>query len=557
MPRVAPFKIDCLADLYRQLEYAPQETRRREMDAAERLLEDIDPEMNYPEEFVVYRITNFRPNRADEPVTLVGAALVPDLVNLVQRLSDGLDLPPDYAGRRAIMLEQAAQRMSVSSKTIQRYRQQGLVCHYVVTGEDGAKRLACFEDALTRFQQRHSRKVAAAAAFTRVESEVADGIVAEAHELHRREGLTLNETARRLAADHARSHETVRAILRRFDRRAETPIFSEHGPLTDRDLRLVHRAWRWGVSAGDLAARFGKTRATVYRAINRVRGQRLRSLDVRFVTLSTFEMPDAAAVILTAPPVSEALDSPSLSSDALELIEQAHGAAEPASRTIDELLAGFNYLKHRARRRVDGLAPYPRASVLDEIETDLRWAGRLERKLARLAFPVAVRTIEQHLHRPLGEQPGERIVHLILLGVREIARTIERIDPARQQRFDRLCAFAVDRALGAGGAADDQGRAAARHDAQTLQLGDPFDGLVAWERLLEPSPRLRRHLDRLDAPAREIVAARYGWGGRPPQTVAAIAESLGAGPGAAARLLGAAERRLRRLARAGAAVRTI
>lgn len=127
MPRVAPFKIDCLAELYRQLEYAPQDTRRREMDAAERLLEDIDPQMNYPEEFVVYRITNTRLNRGDEPVTLVGAALVPDLVNLVQRLSDGLDLPPDYAGRRALPLEQAARRMRVSSKTMQRYRQQGLV----------------------------------------------------------------------------------------------------------------------------------------------------------------------------------------------------------------------------------------------------------------------------------------------------------------------------------------------------------------------------------------------------------------------------------------------
>ena len=72
MPRVARFKIAAVEDLLRQLEYAPAETRRRQMDAAERLIADIDPNQNYPQDFITFRITGYRPDAVDEPITFVG-----------------------------------------------------------------------------------------------------------------------------------------------------------------------------------------------------------------------------------------------------------------------------------------------------------------------------------------------------------------------------------------------------------------------------------------------------------------------------------------------------
>ena len=92
------------------------------MEAAERLVAEIDPSRNYPEEFVVYRITGYRPDRGGPPVTLVGEALVPDLVNLVQGLSQGLDLSWNDGGRTAVPLIRWIRRLKVSGKTLQRYR---------------------------------------------------------------------------------------------------------------------------------------------------------------------------------------------------------------------------------------------------------------------------------------------------------------------------------------------------------------------------------------------------------------------------------------------------
>src|SRR5690349_1346250 len=127
MARTPRFKIAAIAELFRQLEYAPPETRSRQMDATERLIADIDPQQNYPEDFITYRITGYRSDRADEPSTLVGEALLPDLVNLVLLLSKGLRLPRDFANRRALSLGETAARLNVSTKSVQRYRQRGLV----------------------------------------------------------------------------------------------------------------------------------------------------------------------------------------------------------------------------------------------------------------------------------------------------------------------------------------------------------------------------------------------------------------------------------------------
>ena len=123
MPRVSRYKIAEVGDLSRQLMYAPARARRRHMDAAEELVAQIDPGQIYPQEFVVFRITGYRPDHTEQPVALVGEALVPDLVTLIQRLSRTLDLPWEGEGRRAIALDDLARRLNVSAKTLQRYRE--------------------------------------------------------------------------------------------------------------------------------------------------------------------------------------------------------------------------------------------------------------------------------------------------------------------------------------------------------------------------------------------------------------------------------------------------
>jgi RNA polymerase primary sigma factor len=551
MPRTARFRVAAIDELFRQLRYTPPETLHRLMDNAERLVAEIDPARNYPEDFVVFRITGYRPEGAGERV-LVGGALLPDVVNFVQRISRRLHLPPDHAGRRALALEDVAARLRVAMKTLQRYRRQGLICHYVAfsDGRGAGVRLACFENALERFVRAHRERIERAADFTRIEPEEASRTIAEASKLRRLRGLSLNEAARLLAERHGRAHETLRMLLRRHDHRAADPIFAEPGPISERQAIVMHRAWQRGIETAAMARRFGRSGTTIQRIINRRRAMLLRSLDLHHTPLPTFERDDAAEVILSHPAVTSALDELLPAEDALALLAAARCTPPASPDAVDALIAGYNFLKRRASETIAQLESWPRARPLDAAETDLRWAAKLKRRLMSLGLPTAVKAIDQHMRRPLETQPAEAMVARVWLAFEVIGDVVERVNPSRGQQFGRLCAMAMDRAQ-ARIVPRDGSRAGARHAPGSVPLGDPFFELTAWAGGLEPRTELRRHLHRLADQPRRLIAARHGWEGGPPLTLAAVATRFQLPESRAARTLRNAVRELRKLARGG------
>jgi len=541
MPKAARFKIAALEDLLRQLEYAPPETRQRQMDAAETLVGDLDPAQNYPLDFITFRITGYRPDTRDEPVTLVGQALRPDLVTLVQVLSDGLDLAADHEGRAAITLEQVADKLKVSTKSVQRYRKLGLVSHHVRFA-DGTRKLAFFSDAVDRFALGQQPRLAKAATFTRVDGDVETSIITEARRLRETEHVTLNEAAMRLAQSHGRAHETIRQMLRRHDRKSKEPIFADRGPMTPREIRLAHRAWQRGIDPADIAARLGKSKPTIHRAINRRRSELLQGVAPDHIDLPTFQLPDAAGVILSSPKVTVDLD-PGDWSDAKGLIERSR-STEPLDEDLEAaLLAGYNLLKRRAAEAIGALGEWPGSEELDAIETDLRWAGKLKTKLTRLAFPAALRSIEQNLPRPMLELPSDQIVMLIAQAVGVIAGVIEAIDPGRGQRLERLTTFTMDRELARtqpksanGESAVRKAKAAAKHSSSAIPLGELLRQLCPWNSWLELRKDLRNHVASIDAPMREVITRRFGLDATRPQTCEAIAAASQQTPIRVARL---------------------
>jgi RNA polymerase primary sigma factor len=527
--------------------YAPAEARRRQMEAAERLVAQIDPGQIYPQEFVIFRITGYRPDRAEAPVALVGEALVGDLVTLIQRLSHGLRIASDEAGRTAVPLEDLTRRLKVSAKTLQRYRRRGLVCHYVVF-PDGVKRLACFEDAVDRFVSRNRERIDRAATFSRTDDAVQQTMISEARQQRRETGLSLNAAARRLARKYGRAHETVRSILRRHDRIAGEPIFAERGPLRDRDVRLIHRAARMGVSPAVLARRFGKAPATIHRAINRRRGELLRELDLRFVSLPAMDEDGAESAILGDPSASSDLLPRLPDRDALALIDAVHGAGEAAQAGERVLAVGYNLLKRRARRAIETLPTHPGSHQLDRAETDLRWAAMLKRRLVEIGLPGAVGAIERSLGRDVSLQPSEEIVALLQLSIEVVAETVETLDP-RRQRLARAAGPAMSRALEARRHHPPPGRAATRHQPGSVVMAGPFGSLCPWQPWLALRPDLAALVDRLDPSQGRLVGLRYGLSGQKPLTLRELADQTGGNPSTVARLIAAAEGQLRRARR--------
>ncbi len=544
MPRVARFKINAIDELCRQLVRAPVHVRRRQMDAAEQLAREVDSTRTYPEDFVRYRITGYRPESTGPPAMLVGEALVGDLVALVQRLSHTLDLPLDHDDRSAVSLADVASRLRVSSKSLQRYRRRGLVCHYV-TFTDGVKRLACFEDVLQRFIEQHRKKLDVAADFSRVNHSIEEKIITEAAALRQSRKLTLSAAAKELAKKHGRAHETVRAMLWRHDRRSPTPTFAEHGPLTDRDIRFIFRAIQFGVAPAVLSRRFGKTAATIHRALNRRRGELLRSLDVMYITLPTMDLEDAEAVILSPPTVTSELSERPTSLDALSMIESAH-QIEPSDENVEQsLIAAHNLLKRRASRAIEALPDDPPATALDEIETDLRWITLLKATLIELSLPAAIGAIEQTLHRSLAHQPSDEIRMLLRLAIQVAGIAVDQVDPTRGQRLDHRCGYEMDRALAVRRVEPVSKRAASRHAPGAVTLPNPFGSLDPWQSWLDLRPDLRLHIEELDDPLRTMIKLRYGIDGQRPRSAQELAEQFELTSTVVVRAIRKAQRQLR------------
>ena len=539
MPRAARFKVAAVSELLKQLRYAPEKTRLRQMDATEQLVAEIDPTRNYPQDFIVFRITGYRPEFGSTTM-LVGEALLPDLVNFVLHISRDLHLKADHAGRVSRRLEAVAKDLGISSKTLQRYRARGLVCHFVQI--DGRQRLACFDDSLQRFLAANNQRVTRAAGFKRIDEQTQQQIIDQARALRKQHRLSLNQAARRLAADHGRAHETLRLMLRRHDRTSPEPIFSEPGLVSDRDARLLYRAWCRGVPVSAMAKRFGKTTMTIHRAINRWRANRLRALDLSYINLPTFNLDDASTVILSHPAANSQLDELLPVNDALQLIAAAQSAPPPDPDAEQAMIAAYNLLKRRAASTIESFSDWPNAGQVDAAETDLRWAHRLKGRLVSLALPAALRSIEQHLHRTLKDQPAEIITNHLQLAVQVLARMVDAIDPSRGQSLVRLAGQAVDRALSMQ-SPPLAGRAAIRHRDGVVPLDHLLADITPWGWLDKPIDARRLH--RLPEPLRQLLILRHGLDGTPPHSIQQIAAHLERTPSGVSRRLTTATRKLR------------
>ncbi len=549
MPRAPSFKTQAIRELDRQLRFVPPATRERQMLAAEQLIEDVEEDRLYPPTFVTWRITSYRPEDADDEATLVGAALIGDLVSFIQRLSDGLELPLNWEGRTALSIDDVARRLEISPKTVQRSRRSGLVFHYLIVPGEG-KRLCCFEDALERFTHRHQEQLDHAAGFTRLSDDELKQIIAQARALRAQTEISLHQAARQLAKQHSRAHETLRAILQRHDRDAAEPIFDECGPLSPRAAKIAHRAWKRGIVVKQIAQRLSQTPATMHRAINRRRAAVLRGVDLSYFKLPTFELEDASHIILSAPAVTDNLNDLLDGSDVLALIDQAHTLSGVDEAMEDALVAGYNFLKYRVHGALMQLGAWPSTREMDAIECDLRWSTMLMHRLVSLALPQAIGRIEQNLHRSLTQQPADRIIALIKLATGVARDAINQLDPARGQRLERMTAHAMDRALatppGSDLIAEAPGRAAARHAAGDAAAVDLYTDVTPWQRLLDLRPDLHHLVDQLDEKPRFIIIHHFGLDGRAPRSSRQLAEELGTTPEVINQTLRAANQVLRR-----------
>lgn len=537
MSRPTRFQSPALESLAQQLRFAAPAALTRQIERIEELSLELDPERNYPEDWLITRICGVRPE-IESPALFVGRALVGDLSTLAERLSDAaahraaeLDVEP------MLTLEELCSRWEVSPKTVQRYRRLGLIARRVRAASGGSRhafRLAHVQ----LFEARHKERIDAARGFSRLDDDARHGLLMQAAEMQRERPRSLNQAAVELARQSGRALETVRQILLKHDQRAasvgEPALFAHRGPPGSQERHLVERATFRGIEAEAIAKRLGRSAASIRRVAAACRAERIMNAGLSAVVRAS-----VGEEVLADPRVSEGLGLPG-PTDVRDLLELAATMPAPDMEAEVVRVTAVRALLARAARGAAELEHQRSAiALIDQIETDLRWVARLTAELVRSQLPVIVRAIESGAQRPVAEIKGVQLVPLLVESMRAAGEAIDGFDPAHGSRLAGAVGLATTRVVARAiksGAVDPLPRT--RRAAAMVGAGvcvPDFTRVLMprqlWEGRwwLEPPLPLRAAAlgtsGSLDERARKTIAWRFGFGGRP-RTMVEVARLL-------------------------------
>ncbi len=523
MPPLPAIKTDALSRLAEELKFVPQPAARRHLLAAESLLTSVDAGQTYPEDWIVQRITGFRPDIAD-PMMVSGAELLHDLGALVDRLCGRANFKTsELHGWIAQMA--LCERFGVTRKTLERYRREGLISRRAKR-EDGRTVVLYRPEIVEAFAASQKGRLEKAGAFTRMSDEEQQRMIKRARRYRRALGCSRFAVAQRLAKRFGRTPEAVRLLLLRNDKGARAPIFREKGRLLVREHRVIERALRKGVAVGLVGKRFKKSPATAYRVAAEHTVRMLR--DAEPATGGAGSYDDLTDALLASVAVREGLGRagpPNLA----EMYSATMLAGAPDAAVERARARAFRGILARAAAGLAALPNRsPRRSDLDRVITDLRWAARLKAELVRSEHMLLLKTIQTQLGREILELPSALAAELYGLCVDSLIGAVERFDPAKGGRLSAPAGLALSRAVSRfaaehGALLKGSGRAMAIGNPAKVRLEDWTRKVADHQAFTEPDPRISGALVLLDASDAAFLRSRFGYDISPPTALADLA----------------------------------
>ena len=414
-----------LRDFFEQLRFAPTPQKKKQLAASENLLMILDTERQYPFDFIVYRITGYRPSIHPEQPLLPGRDLQRDLRVWIAWLSVELGLNAFEQEEPILTVEQLAERFNVSTKTIRRWQKRGLTGKIYVF-EDGRRRLGFAESMVHSFMQDHSQLIDQASQFTQVTSAQKRQILQLAEKLmSQKKYRTQNELVMEIARQVGRARLTVRSILSQAEKEIKQShdFLCSRGKISSKDAASLYRLSRQKVSVKTLMETFGRSRSSIYRIINQQRAKELFSRKIEFIPSEEFLAPNAEQSILSFPLTRI-------------LPEKEHVLLSRQQET--ELFRRYNYLKFRAsQERAKIQRGRPRSDRLNRIESLLNQINAVNKIIIETNMPLVVSIAGKHL--TVGAQMNE----LVSEGSVALMAAVEKFDYTRGYRFSTYASWAI------------------------------------------------------------------------------------------------------------------
>ena len=426
-----------------QLARGPKSLKWKQTVGAERLFRIVQPANDYPYEIVTDYITKYRPRGAHTERPLIpGRQLLHDLPLLIEQVADSAwFLADEVRGEPVFTIEDLARRFGVSTKTVNRWRLDGLIgrkMHF----PDGKTRVGFLAGSVEHFVNTRGDRVRRGQQFSRLSAEERSDVLDRARRMAARGNR--QEVIERIAAHMGRSVETVRYVIGAWDSEHPTrAIFPDRRrTFTAEQFQQIYDGYKAGQKPAELACRFGCGASTIYRAICQVRSEELRTRKPTFLMHASFESPGAEAAILHAPTPEQKIPAAGRSvapADALPYLKDVWGAEVLSADTERALFRRYNFLKYLAARDIGRIESSGLISgrQLDRIDEYLRWTDSVRDRLIRANLRLVISIAKKH-HGPMTQLPD-----LISDGNMVLLRAIEKFDFSRGQKFSTYCSWAV------------------------------------------------------------------------------------------------------------------
>jgi len=423
-----------------QIRLSAREKKIEQIDQAEKLLAEIDPKRTYSYQYVHFRITSLRPkSHADQKIP--GEQAYHDLRLFVEDVSDSANLPADGVGEQVLTVEEVARRFRVSTKTVSRWRDRGLISRRFVVG--GRKRVGFLESSVARFVADNLEQVQRGTRFSQLTDEEKERIIAAARRLARAGGCPADVT-KRLADKTGRSVETIRYIVRQFDReQPEAAIFPDsQGPLQAESKRKIYHRYQRGESVEALAKRFCRTRASIYRIIGEMRAQRILELPLDYIPSEEFARArtrrQQQRLLDPMPETDASARRVRIPSGLPPYLASLYEVPLLTSEQEKHLFRKMNYLKYKASALRDQLdLNHPRRVLMDQIERLCDAAVATKNHLVRANLRLVVSIAKRHVG------PADDFFELVSDGNLSLMRAVDKFDYSRGNKFSTYASWAI------------------------------------------------------------------------------------------------------------------
>jgi RNA polymerase primary sigma factor/RNA polymerase sigma factor len=509
-----------------QVRVASRDKKLEHVNRAEKLLTEIDQGRSYPYEFLCYRITEYRPETA-AGVTLTGDEVAHDLRLFVEDVSDSADVRAEDAGEPVHTVEDLSKMFNVSTKTISRWREQGLVSRrFLFDGK--RKRVGFLRSSVERFVSGNTERVRRGERFSQLTDEERQDMVERARRLVRAGGCP-SEVARRIARHMSRSVETVRYTLKQFDKQhPDQAVFPEQtGALTDDIKKLIYQQSRRGESVESLARRFCRTRTTIYRIQNEMRARRILELPLDYMHHESFERTGIEKEILVPTPAADAPAKKARGPSGLPPYLAALYEVPLLTREQEyHLFRKFNYLKYKAAKLRDKLDPSrARTSLMNEIERLYDEAVKIKNEIVQANLRLVVSIAKRHV------TGTEDFFSLVSDGNMSLIRAAEKFDFSRGNKFSTYASWAIMKNYAR--TIPDEFKRRDRFRTSQDELFTTKQDIRSDEVGQESAQRQRetqieKILARLDERERKIIVSRFGLDHhREPLTLKEVGQEMG------------------------------